>query len=84
MSTNQQFEIALKEVKKLSGLSNDDLLKLYSLFKQATDGDVAGSRPGIFDIKGRAKFNAWGKVKGMSKEEAMEHYIALVKKLKAK
>ncbi|HWU67873.1 MAG TPA: acyl-CoA-binding protein, partial [Stenotrophobium sp.] len=54
------FEKALKDVKTLTKRpSNDDLLTLYALFKQATDGDVSGSRPGMLDMVGRAKYDAW-------------------------
>lgn len=58
-------------------------LDLYAYFKQATVGDCSGSRPGMFDPKGRAKFDAWEKVKGKSKDDAMQAYIDKVKSLKA-
>jgi len=61
--------------------SNDMLLKLYSLYKQATEGDVSGERPGGFDFKGAAKFNAWESIKGKSKEDAEKEYIELVNSL---
>lgn len=77
-----KFEDAQARVKKLSSTpSNDDLLELYALFKQATSGDVSGSRPGMLDLKGRAKFDAWTKKKGMSKDDAMQKYVAFVDKL---
>ena len=60
---------------------NATLLKLYSYFKQATEGDVAGPRPGGFDFVGGAKHDAWSKLKGMSAEEAMQSYIRQVEKL---
>lgn len=60
---------------------NATLLKLYSYFKQASDGDVKGDRPGGFDFVGGAKHDAWAKLKGMSKDEAMQHYIKQVEKL---
>ena len=63
--------------------SNDTLLELYSLFKQATVGDVQGKRPGMLDMKGRAKFDAWNGRKGVSKDAAMQQYIALVNRLMA-
>ena len=59
------------------------LLGLYGLYKQATEGDVSGSRPGVFDLKGRAKFDAWAGRKGTSKDDAMKKYVALVGKLAA-
>jgi len=59
------------------------LLELYGLFKQATEGDVTGSRPGMLDLKGRAKYDAWEKRRGASKDDAMKKYVALVGKLVA-
>lgn len=61
--------------------SNDQLLELYAFYKQATDGDVSGSRPGMLDLKGRAKFDAWAKAKGTGKDDAMKKYVALVDRL---
>lgn len=81
MSTKKAFDQALKDVKKLSDLSNDQLLQLYGLYKQATEGDVHGPKPGMLDLKGKAKYQAWTKQKGKSAEKAMEAYVALVKKL---
>ena len=60
---------------------NATLLKLYSYYKQATEGDVKGARPGGFDFVGGAKHDAWGKLKGMSRDEAMTQYIKQVDKL---
>lgn len=79
-----QFESAAAAAQNLpSKPSNENLLKLYALYKQATSGDVTGSRPGFTDMVGRAKFDAWAKVKGMSVEAAQEAYIALVKQLQS-
>lgn len=61
--------------------SNDDLLALYAAFKQATDGDAKGSRPGMLDVKGRAKFDAWAKLKGTKPDAAMQQYVAKVSAL---
>ncbi|MCU0284016.1 MAG: acyl-CoA-binding protein [Candidatus Nanopelagicales bacterium] len=60
---------------------NDTLLALYSLFKQATEGDVQGKRPGFTDMVGRAKYDAWSKLKGMSSEDAKAQYADLVESL---
>ena len=60
---------------------NATLLKLYSYYKQATEGDVTGSRPGGFDFVGGAKHDAWTKPKGMSADDAMTHYIKQVERL---
>ena len=62
MTLNESFEEAQKRVKTLTeSPGNDELLELYALFKQATVGDVSGSRPGMLEFKGRAKFDAWTK-----------------------
>ena len=80
--TIEQFEDAQKRVKQLKeSPSNEDLLQLYALYKQATVGDVSGSRPGMMDFKGRAKFDAWTTRKGTAKEKAMDAYVALVDRL---
>jgi acyl-CoA-binding protein len=80
-----QFEKAAEDVKGLSKRpDNDSLLRLYALYKQSTAGDVSGSRPGMLDFEGRAKFDAWGKEKGKTKDAAMQAYIKLVAELKAK
>ena len=60
---------------------NATLLKLYAHYKQATEGDVAGDRPGGFDFVGGAKYDAWAKLKGTSKDDAMAGYIKQVDKL---
>jgi len=78
----QAFEAAVKKSETLKNRpSNDILLKLYSLFKQATEGDVKGERPGGFDFKGAAKYDAWEAQKGKTNDEAAEEYITLVEKL---
>jgi diazepam-binding inhibitor (GABA receptor modulating acyl-CoA-binding protein) len=60
---------------------NATLLKLYSYYKQATDGDAKGERPGGFDFVGGAKHDAWSKLKGMTRDEAMTQYVKQVDKL---
>ena len=77
----KQFEAASKAVMKLDDVDNTNKLKLYALFKQGTDGDVEGKRPGFTDMVGRAKYDAWAAVKGTSAEAAMKQYVDLVKKL---
>jgi acyl-CoA-binding protein len=57
------------------------LLKLYALFKQAGTGDATGERPGFTDPVGRAKFDAWEKMRGIAPEQAKADYIALVRSL---
>lgn len=81
----QQFEQAQAEVQKLAEKpDNDTLLELYSYFKQATEGDVTGDKPGPFDFKARAKWESWENRKGMSHEVAMKAYVKLVNHLKSK
>lgn len=76
------FEKAAEDVQQLSEKpDNNTLLKLYSLFKQGMEGDVSGKRPGLTDFRGRAKYDAWAKLKGTTKDKAMEEYIALVASL---
>jgi diazepam-binding inhibitor (GABA receptor modulating acyl-CoA-binding protein) len=82
MALQEQFTAAQDRAKSFKKApSTDELLQLYSLYKQASVGDVSGSRPGMLDMKGRAKFDAWAKVKGTSKDDAMQKYVALVDRL---
>ena len=82
MSLDAKFSDAQVRVKTLtSAPSNEQLLQLYSHFKQATVGDCAGKRPGAFDFKGRAKYDAWARLKGQSVDDAKEAYVALVDSL---
>jgi len=78
------FDRAVAASKTLPAQSPVSLLALYGLFKQASQGDVTGSRPGMLDMRGRAKFDAWAKVKGMSRQEAQKAYIAIVAQLGGK
>lgn len=77
-----KFEAAVAASKQLPERpSNDVLLQLYALYKQATDGDVEGKRPGFTDMVGRAKYDAWAAVKGTASEAAMTRYIELISSL---
>jgi diazepam-binding inhibitor (GABA receptor modulator, acyl-CoA-binding protein) len=77
------FEQAVSESKQLPEKpDNMTLLKIYALYKQATAGDVQGSRPGFGDMVGRAKHDAWAGLKGASAEQAMQDYIDLIESLK--
>ena len=78
----KQFDAAAEAVKTVEERpDNDTMLRLYSLYKQATEGDVKGDKPGFFDFVGTAKYEAWSKLKGTSADEAMKKYIATVKRL---
>ena len=84
MNTNELFQQAVTDSKSLPAKpDNDTLLELYSLYKQATEGDATGEGPdNMFDFVGIAKFKAWNALQGKSKEDAMEEYVALVGRLK--
>lgn len=78
------FEQAQKEVVELSEAPEmQDKLKLYALYKQGSLGDVEGERPSAVNFVAQAKYDAWAKVRGLSKSEAMQQYIDLVNQLKA-
>jgi diazepam-binding inhibitor (GABA receptor modulator, acyl-CoA-binding protein) len=82
MALKDKFAAAQDTVQKLERRpSNDRLLDLYGLYKQATVGDVKGDRPGALDFKGRAKYDAWAARKGLSRNDAMKRYVALVETL---
>jgi len=77
------FEAAVAESKNLPEKpDNATLLQIYALYKQATQGDADGKRPGFSDIVGRAKWDAWAAIKGKSTEEAQQAYIDLIESLK--
>jgi diazepam-binding inhibitor (GABA receptor modulator, acyl-CoA-binding protein) len=78
----KQFEKASKDVTKAKKDPGNDLkLRLYANYKQATEGDVTGDKPGFTDFVGRAKYDAWAKLKGTSQEDAMVAYTKLVKRV---
>ncbi|KAJ5913418.1 hypothetical protein N7504_002301 [Penicillium tannophilum] len=83
-SLKEQFDEAAKDVNNLKAKpSNDQLLKLYGLYKQATVGDVNTERPGAMNFKEKYKWDAWKELEGTSEEAAQEQYIKLVDELKA-
>jgi acyl-CoA-binding protein len=82
MTLDEQFKSAAERVHSLTERpDNMILLKLYALFKQATEGDVSGERPGMFDMKGAAKYNAWEQLRGTPADAAKTSYIELVNSL---
>jgi diazepam-binding inhibitor (GABA receptor modulator, acyl-CoA-binding protein) len=77
-----QFDKASEDAKALkSRPDNDTLLKMYALYKQGSEGDNAGKRPGLTDPIGRRKFDAWLAEKGTSQDDAKKAYVALIKSL---
>lgn len=79
---DEQFTQAQADVQTLGKRpDNDTLLQLYALYKQGSQGDVSGKRPGFTDFAGRAKFDAWSKQKGTSSEAAKQAYVELVNRL---
>jgi len=82
MSLIDDFNAAVVKSKELTKRpSNEELLDLYALFKQASVGDNAEERPGGFDFKAIAKHDAWASKKGKTKDQAMQEYVALMNKL---
>lgn len=78
------FQQAQRDVTELSDdPGNDAKLRLYALYKQGTVGDVTGKRPGMFDLVGRAKYDAWSSVAGTPSDEAKRQYIEYVRELGA-
>ena len=81
----QQFEETVNFVQNSEGevqLSNEQKLQMYALYKQATEGDVTGKKPGMMDFVARAKYSAWEELKGQTNEQAMKKYINEVEALK--
>jgi diazepam-binding inhibitor (GABA receptor modulating acyl-CoA-binding protein) len=78
-----QFEAAAQAAQNMPRRpDNETLLRIYALYKQATAGDATGTRPGFTDFVGRAKHDAWAKLKGIGKDQAMRDYIALVESVR--
>lgn len=85
MALEDDFAAAQTRVKGLSRTPDtSELLELYALYKQGSAGDVQGSRPGMLDFKGRAKYDAWATKKGTAKDAAQRAYVELVGKLASK
>jgi diazepam-binding inhibitor (GABA receptor modulating acyl-CoA-binding protein) len=82
MTTQEEFEAAAQRAQQLPAKpSNTVLLQLYALYKQATEGDSTGPRPGGFDFKAIAKYDAWHQLAGLSKDAARQQYVELVTEL---
>lgn len=82
-SLEQRFEAAARESKSLESRPDDEtLLKIYALYKQGSQGDVTGERPGFFDFVGGAKWDAWDALRGKDRAQAMAEYIDLIERLK--
>ena len=80
----QKFEAAAMGLQQFKKRPDDeDMLRIYALYKQATEGDVSGERPGAFSVVARAKYDAWAKHKGTDSTKAMESYVKLVERLKS-
>ena len=81
MATDEEFQAAVARIKARTDVGQGDQLALYALYKQATLGDVTGARPGMLDLRGRAKYDAWAGKKGLSAADARAAYVALVGRL---
>ncbi len=78
-----RFQQAAEDAQQLTERpDNDTMLTLYALYKQGSQGDVTGDKPGFFDFVGVAKYEAWEKRKGLAQDEAKEKYIELIESLK--
>ena len=83
MTLQAEFDQALADSKNLPERpDNMTLLRIYALFKQASSGDADGKRPGMTDMVGRAKWDAWNEVKGTPTDDAMRSYVELIESLK--
>lgn len=82
-TSDMSFEQAARDVQSLRERpDNETLLQLYALYKQGSEGDVSGDKPGFFDFVGTAKFEAWTRLKGMPRDTARQQYVELVQRLK--
>lgn len=82
MAIDPDLQAAVDRVNNLPYTPNNNtLLEVYGLYKQATVGDVQGKRPGLLNVRGRAKYDAWTKRKGMANAEAAAAYVALADRL---
>lgn len=84
MNVHEKFQDAVARSKSLPPQSNENLLKIYALYKQANIGDVSGPKPGAFNLKAKAKYQAWEGLKGMTQPQAMAQYVALIDELSGK
>jgi diazepam-binding inhibitor (GABA receptor modulating acyl-CoA-binding protein) len=85
MTVDDEFAAAKARSAQLPKTPADsELLELYALYKQATEGDVRGSRPGVFDFRARMKYDAWAKRAGLSTEDARQAYVVTVARLEQK
>jgi acyl-CoA-binding protein len=85
MALEEDFAAAQTRVRSLARTPDpSELLELYALYKQGSGGDVQGSRPGMLDFKGRAKYDAWAAKKGTARDAAQRAYVEFVGKLATK
>lgn len=82
MALEKQFNLAKEQILTLTEKpSNEVMLTLYGLYKQGSEGDINLEKPGVFDFVAKAKYNAWERLSGLSKPDAMQQYIDLVNSL---
>jgi len=83
MGLQEDFDAAVDSIsnKVNKTMDNDELKEVYALFKQASIGDINTDRPGMFDMKGKAKWDAWSSKKGMSQDEAKQKYVEFAAKM---
>jgi diazepam-binding inhibitor (GABA receptor modulating acyl-CoA-binding protein) len=81
MATEDEFQAAVARIKAKPDVGQRDQLALYALYKQATVGDASGARPGMLDVRGRAKYDAWAGKQGLAAADARRAYVELVASL---
>ncbi|XP_053983571.1 acyl-CoA-binding protein homolog [Hylaeus volcanicus] len=85
MSVDQRFEAAVETLKSFTKRPSDtEFLELYGLYKQITAGDINKPRPGMMDLRAKAKWDSWKSREGMSKDAAKEAYAKHIDTLSAK
>jgi len=86
MGLQEDFDAAVDNIsnKMNKTMDNEELKEIYALYKQATVGDINTDRPGMFDLKGKAKWDAWNSKKGMSQDEAKQKYVEFAAKMMEK
>ncbi|XP_068959657.1 enoyl-CoA delta isomerase 2 isoform X1 [Petaurus breviceps papuanus] len=81
-ASQEDFERAKVQVKHLKeDPGNEVKLKLYALFKQATEGQCTSPKPGMLDFVNKAKWDAWNALGSLPKDTARQNYVDLVASL---
>ncbi|KAI2803156.1 Vacuolar protein sorting-associated protein 33A [Blomia tropicalis] len=83
-SMEKEFQTAVANLQKVStDVDNDKKLKLYALYKQATNGPCSDEKPSMFNVVDKAKWQAWKALGDQSSDDAKKDYISIVNELLA-